>query len=690
MLRGGKFGCSVLLASHIPRSVWDPLHHNPNWTDSYGTEIASRRQWPAKKWSVGLEPRTPSEWLQFSKRNLAYAYNGAMRACQTFPEMLVLYREMKQREVKVDVDTMNLLLTRGVRHGSIAVDDLFLLFEELVQLGARPDMAAVETLQTILEFSAGMSVAWKEIRRREIVEWYNVLALEVLERFKPSASPNHAILPPCDPLLVQQISRIRRNLESLSASLSPHFWRQYLPLLQSSSLLLQELHFFLWELVRSDHPATTLPPLRMRVPFVGSVMKRPPLPSPNSTSSPVVTDFEDTDVCSVFLAALERVVEADFRVDQAVNPAFSSPLLLRRLFLSLLAMLEVTGVFYTAPLMAQFMDVVKYSQDDATRDGDAIRVLRYSLRGTSASQQADYQRLWRSLHPPADGRVVGRYIASRHPWTMACIYVDPQRPTKQPAPWYPAACTLPQRRAKRQSSGEAQEAEKGEAEAAPPAVASFGPASVEPLRTAEAFDLRWNDVQRLVHATGAIAAPAVLASLPAELAEERAAASMEVFTGEAVFLRVAATGQRYEALDTALATQAQGGAEAPTSLFSTLPFATWRRILSCVVEVHRQMESFINVCQSLPSKVEVEPELECWESLLVCLRCSLDYCAAVQHKRNASTEEERDATDDDEQAVNEESIEALFKEAAALRARLIEESRTRFGGRMKILWLHEL
>lgn len=75
-------------------------------------------------------------------------------------------------------------------------------------------------------------------------------------------------------------------------------------------------------------------------------------------------------------------------------------------------MLTSSGVLYTCDLMAQFMDVIKYSRDEGVsfavnstnrnigaglsscnRDNDAIRVLRYCLRGSSAVNDDAYRAL---------------------------------------------------------------------------------------------------------------------------------------------------------------------------------------------------------------------------------------------------------------------------------------------------------
>lgn len=727
MFRRGALGTSkaLLLAAHIPRSVWDPAHYNENWTDSYATDIADRRQWPSKKWSVGLEPRTPSDWLQHSKRNLAYGYNGAMRACSTFPEMVELYKEMKQREVKVDVDTMNILLTRGARYEALQVDDLFLLFDEMVGLGARPDVAAIETLHTVLDHSAGMPVEWREVRRRQLVEWYNCLAVELIERLRPSTG--HQLSPLADTLLSHQMNRLRDNLRQLQASLSPHVYRQYFHVIQSSFVLMKEVQNFLWEFVQPNHPATTIPNLG-RFPAVGLVMKRPPLPgsarmninnnnnnsrihgnhgvssssSSNSSGDLIplpasrsafvsqfqkhgmdklkITDFEDSDVCAVLLAAVERTVEAGFPADP-VTPNT------RRLFLMLLSTIRCTGVLYTADLMAQLMDIVKYAEDDLTRDTDAQRVLQSALRGSgSGAQDEGYRRLWKSIQPVADGRVVGRYIAARHPWTMNVIHFNEQQQFRGT---YPSAQSLDTASATDTLS----ESEGGDV--VHPVATAAGQVHLERRRTAEAFTLRWSDVQALIKATRVLPTPAENPT-PAQLS-----AAMEVFTGQMVFLRTAATGHRYETLEEALATQAAGGevmdttgaesnesggtSAATAALVPDLPLGVWQRILAALRETHASMEAFMAQYSDKDPELasSAEPEFECWEAMLIVLRSIMDYCASARLRANSGAAA-------GQSSYHPEVMDALFTEAAELRSRLVEESLTRFSGRMRVLWLHEV
>ncbi|KAG5482824.1 hypothetical protein LSCM1_06855 [Leishmania martiniquensis] len=674
--------CVLPLAPSIPRSVWDPAYHNENWVDSYSTSIADRRHWPAKKWSVGLEPRTPRDWLRFSCRNLAYAYNGALRACSTFPEMLAYYKEMKQRGVKVDVDTLNALLSRAARYEHILVDDVFLLFDELTALGARPDIASVETLHTVLEHAAHQPPEWREARRRQLVELYQYLALEEIERL----APHHV-----DALLSAQIARLRGNLKQLNASLSPSVYRRYFAVIDLAETLIREVHHFLWEFVDADHAAMDVPSLQLRIPFVASVLKRPP-----ATAGPAhlkATDFEDTDVCSVLLAAVERCVDGDFHDSRPVSE--------RRMCLALLTVLTSSGVLCSADLVAQMMDVVKYSRDDRARDRDAQRLMRYALRGSSAANDAKYRELWRAVAPPVDARVVGRYLASRDPWSPVHICYDQSFRLRSFA-------TL-QRSGRREGSSAAAAPAAAVVEAE---ISSADSAAVEPAealegvkaglppsvvaKTAEALRQRWDDVRKLIDITGVLR---VAEGVTDAIAQQ----AMEVFTGAAVFLRGVATGCRYGELADALAIQAVGDGQqerngAPRSMpregatttadavcsksntgaelyASDLDFDVWQQLLQCVQQLRQDMEQFIARQYEAHGR-QLEPEFECWEAMLVVLRCILDFCLVHMQQYG--------------RAAGGGTAESLFQQSAQLRMQLVEESRTRFNGRMRILWLQEV
>ncbi|KPA73330.1 putative mitochondrial hypothetical protein [Leptomonas pyrrhocoris] len=696
-----------VLAVGIPRSAWDPAHHHENWVDSYSTSIADRRHWPAKKWSIGLEPRTPREWLRYSYRNLAYAYNGALRACTTFPEMLVYYKEMKQRGVKVDVDTLNVLLSRAARYEHIHIDDVFLLFDELTALGARPDVASVETLHTVLEHAAHQPPEWREARRRQLVELYQYLALEEIERL----APHHA-----DALLAVQIARLRGNLKQLRASLSPAVYRRYFAIVDCGETLIQEVHNFLWEYVGSDHAALDVPSLRLRIPFVASVMKRPAATADPATVKS--TDFEDADVCSVLLAAVERCVDGDFHDRRPVSE--------RRMYLALLTMLTSSGVLYSADLMAQLMDIVKYTRDERARDRDAQRLLRYALRGSSAANDVAHRELWKAVAPPVDARVVGRYLASRDPWSPLHICYDRSLqfgafpvllPSAQSSVASPAATAssdaeVPSSHAAQPSTAGAAVEEGAEGVSAdllpsttPEPVAEGGarPSSegntgeeksssssssnaVTP-RTAEALQQRWHDVQRLIDVTGVLkrlqqpqqhSSGSNCSHAPTQADAQNA---MEVFTGCAVFLRGIASNERYGSVEEAMSIQAVGEASGHVAGGASVPYAAvldfdvWHRLLQCVQQLRHDTEKFIAQQYELHGW-QVEPEFECWEAMLVVLRCVLDFC--VVHTQQYG------------RAAGGGMAETLFQESAQLRAELVEESRARFNGRMRILWLQEV
>ncbi|KPI84863.1 hypothetical protein ABL78_6091 [Leptomonas seymouri] len=679
----------LVFAVGIPRSAWDPAHHNDNWVDSYATSIADRRHWPAKKWAIGLEPRTPREWLRFSYRNLAYAYNGALRACATFPEMLVYYKEMKQRGVKVDVDTLNVLLSRAARYEHIQIDDVFLLFDELTALGARPDIASVETLHTVLEHAAHRPPEWREARRRQLVELYQHLAVEEVERL----APHHT-----DALLAAQIARLRGNLKQLHASLSPSVYRRYFAVVDCGETLIQEVHNFLWEYVSSDHAALDVPSLRLRIPFVASVMKRPAATADPATV--LYTDFEDADVCSVLLAAVERCVDGDFHDRRPVSE--------RRMYLAILTMVTSSGVLYSSDLVAQLMDIVKYSRDERSRDRDAQRLLRYALRGSSAANDSAYRELWKAVAPPVDARVVGRYLASRDPWSPLRICYDRSfnfrafpalqlsAKSSEAAPVPMAGETAedaegvsadlrPSTQPETIQTGvEHSEGKKGEQQ-------SLSSNTVVP-RTAEALLQRWNDVQRLIEATGVLKRlQQQRKSSNGSEAQMHADAqnAMEVFTGCAVFLRGIASGERYGPLEDAMSTQAVGEGSrqvvgeaaspsspaSPALYASDLDFDVWHRLFQCVQQLRQEMEKFM-AQQHETHGWQVEPEFECWEAMLVVLRCVLDFC--VVHTQQYG------------RAAGGGMAETLFQESAQLRAELVEESRTRFNGRMRILWLQEV
>jgi hypothetical protein len=610
-----------LLATSIPRHVWDPSRHNPNWADSYSTEIADRRQWPAKKWSIGLEPQTPAEWQQYSLRNLSYAYNAALRACSTFPEMIGYYQEMKQRGVKVDLDTLNTLLTRAARYEKIQVDDVFRLYDEMVELGAKPDMATAETLHTVWEYSINTATAeWREVRRRHLIRIYNALA-EADVLLYGEKDLQH--------MLAAQIGRYRQNLKSLNASLSPALYKKYIARIDSFELLLNEVNNFLWEFVNPENAFKEDTTLKIKIPVLHNAMKRPAL---SAGAEVHASQFEDADVCSVVLSAVERVVDRPM-VD------LMSPQRQRFACLALQSLVGTSGVFLTADLVAQMMDVAKYSTLDDSRERDAMRLLSNALRATTFKANGNVRDAWIASAKPCDARVVGRYIAAREPWSGTQF--APQGTT---FPLFAAGST-------------ATVALEGSAETSGESavVESTKQTQTQLLRTAAEVELRWQNVWTLVERTEALTDP-----------NQAAVNKLEVFTGLASFLRHMFCGARLnERTD---ATVAQSFAPGMTA-------EVCEKVFQCLTELRRQLDLFLS---EQPVELQLAPELECWESMLVVLRGMMDfYVLSKRSQRNAQV------------AASSQESESFFVSVAELRTQLVEESRTRFDGRFRLLWLQE-
>jgi hypothetical protein len=609
-----------LLATSVPRHVWDPSRHNPNWADSYSTDIADRRHWPAKKWSIGLEPKTPDDWQNFSLRNLSYAYNAALRACSTFPEMIKYYQEMKQRGVKVDLDTLNTLLTRAARYEKIQVEDVFRLYDEMIALGAKPDLATAETLHTVWEFSINSASAeWREVRRRHLIRIYNALAeADILQYGEKDLSH----------LLAAQINRYRQNLKSLDASLSPSIYKKYMAIINSFDVLLHEVNQFLWEFVKPDHPAKEDPTLKLSIPVLFDVMKRPVLDAPIAGLSQA--QFEDTDVCSVILAAVERVVDRPMM-------DLNTPDRRRFAFLALQSLAGTAGVFLTADLVAQLMDVAKYSVLDNSRDRDAMRILANALRATSFKSSTNARQVWLSLGKPCDARVVGRYIAARDPWS-----------TTQFAP---QGVTFSLFAAGNTATVPLASEEGAPSETAVVPTEDPSTPKVQLLRTGSEVELRWQNLWTLIERTDALTD-----------AQQAATNKLEVFTGLASFLRHMFTGARlHENMEGPLPSFAAG-----------MTIDVCEKVFQCCQELRRQLDTFC-------SENDVAPELECWESMLVVLRGMMDFYVLQKRNRNVAAVA----------AASTQETEEFFVSVAELRSQLVDESRTRFDGKFRFLWLQE-
>ena len=224
------------MAALIPREAWDPAHHNPKWVDSYADPVASRREWPGRQWIVGLNPKTPKEFLSHSMRNLAYEYNASLRACSSFPEMLSFYKEMMVRGVKMDVDTMYVILSRAARFPGITPEQIFSLWDEMLMHGARPDFATTEVLQTVitvLEDEHGMK-PFHTLRKRQLIDTYSILCCKEMHRL---GSRGHYSL-------MQQIfHRCRDNVAALQSMLSFDCYSIYISYIIKDSGRLDTLSF---------------------------------------------------------------------------------------------------------------------------------------------------------------------------------------------------------------------------------------------------------------------------------------------------------------------------------------------------------------------------------------------------------------------------------------------------------------
>jgi hypothetical protein len=384
---------------------------------------------------------------------------------------------------------------------------------------------------------------------------------------------------------------------------------------------------FLWEFVSPNHEAKDDTNLQMRIPVIASVLKRPETAAGGAT----IKEFEDADVCSVLLSALERVV------DHPLNIKTSSQR--RAVMLSLQSIISTSGVFVTSDLMAQFMDMAKYSPLDDSRDRDATRLLSTAIRGSNSRTDEQSRKLWARIANPCDARVIGRYIAARDPWSTTRFC--PQGITFSSFTAGDVATV----------AAEADVVVEG----VPPANASqtsditTTQQSHHVVRTASQVSQRWSDLNTLIDRTQALST--------ANSAQHR----VEVFTGLAIFLRHLFTGYRLNDEGTELIHSA--------SYAPGMTLEVCEEVIALVKSVKRDLDTF---CDS----AKVEPELECWESLLVVLRSAMDFL--VLQKRSRNTAQDKG-----------EKAEEFFVSVSEFRSQMLEESRTRFNGRFALLWLHE-
>lgn len=679
-----------ILATAVPRHVWDPTHHNQRWVDSYAKPISDRRVWPSKVYSIGLEPQTPSDWLHFSLRNLAYAYNAALRECATFGRMVPLYQEMKRRGVKMDTDTMFIMLSRAARQDSMDPADVCSLFEEMKVLGAKPDLAVAEVLHTLLDHSLGCPAAWQMAQRSRLAEVYISLLEDDITTL--GAKGGH------DKLLLTQFQRYRVNVASLSQ------WKPCKNVTEAHNSDLAS------PLASSNSPSTTattsasatlsactvMTTAALRIPVdcyvrlihqlqdvvdiaaamvhyltdaVQSAVRRGLL-SPDKAAQVVAkvgpiaipsfglaaqrqshdmgspTDFaDDQDANRLFVAALERTVDLDL------------PPMQERQAAQLISQISwQSGTLTTSDYQAQLFDIIKFHgrtipdtvpnakapvMSVQEKDLFAMNMWGRAVRGGVRT----VPRPWiiRSLH--LDARVVGRYVASRDPWSPSRIeLVSAAAAVQKPSP-------------------------DGSGGKAAPSRPSFPPFDERHGRDAAGVDERWNDVTQFVRGrltAIARAGPTTSSGVSKDdLSHFTVAGADEVFTGLALYLRGLVDG-------------------APNSV----PVAA--AVFDKVQRLRNDLDGCVSSSQGAVAAGQLaaplEPELECWEAMLVTLRHIMDV-TTLQRGGLASGDAAGAAGGTEE---GRKQTESLFRDAANLRAQLVDESRTRFNGKFKVLWLQEI
>jgi hypothetical protein len=636
---------TIALASTVPRHVWDPKQHDPKWVDSFAKPIADRRVWPAKQYSIGIEPQTPADWLMFSKRNLAYGYNAAMRACATFPEMIPYYQEMKRRGVLLDIDTMFVMLSRAARYDKIHAPDVFKLYDEMTLLGAKTDIAVAEVLQTLWEHSAAEDAAWREARRRQLIEVYQRLAMEDVRGY---GAQGH------DKLMLQQVARYRQNLKSLGGRLHYDVWAVVVGNIRDPFDFGVELTNMLWDRC-PDGTSFESPSPAYDIPLVEAVLRRATDGADDvqrwaaagdvhaASADDPVAHFEDVRINEVFTAAVSRIVDepleypgntTDFKfICNIVNLAYRA------------------GVLLSADLMAQLMDVVKFNAELPLkyRERDAMKYVGYANR--AAMRKTAELPLWYKHAHPLDARVVGRYLAARDPWSASVFNVGPGK--------FGTFDADPTKTVKADGDAAA-----GDEDA---------PTVTRVIRSAKAVKVRWADVKRTIASAKAprrggrgADGGAQLTADQSRLAVYQQPHGVELFTGQAVFLRnmYAAEGRNFEVCG-AIFDLVRGLKNDIDAFFGGLADAA----------AAGDAPADADADAAAADVLAAGPETECWEALVLTLRAMLDYLADEAAK--ASTQN------------RQADVRRLFEEVQRLRAATVDESRERFGGKFAMLWLQE-
>jgi len=399
---------SLARAVAIPREAWDPTHHSPTWIDSYAEAVPARRDWPVRKWLVGLMPKTQKEYLGYSIRNSAYEYNAAMRACSTFPEMIPYYKEMFVRGVRMDVDTMYVVLSRAARFEGVTAQQVFELYDEMQQQGARPDIAVAEVLHTVWDLTPPIPddaehENFRETRRQQLCTIYNELCGVEVHRLGGKK---------LFPLMQQTFQKFRANLRTLKMTISLENYAAYVSYLEkvqsqndaeisAETGALQAVHALgsvqgavlalrddIWDIYGEGLEVTNVENK------LSKYFKTLPEVFERARRGPLVGSLED-GVAAVYLAALNRVLML-----KGSGSAEDTPVAIW-VINSLFGHARVDLKGSSPELNALFMDVGKYF-------------------GRSSFARQNLRLSW-GRH---DMRLVSRYICSLDPWEQLGFHYE--------------------------------------------------------------------------------------------------------------------------------------------------------------------------------------------------------------------------------------------------------------------------
>ena len=470
-----------------------------------------------------------------------------MRAIATFSDIVPLYLEMKERGVQMDTDTMFIMISRAARHSEVTAHELFLLYGEMKELGARPDLVIVELMHTSLDHAVHHTTPeWQQMQKRKLALEYLALLEDEVDRLSSSN---------LGALLQAQFLRYRSNIKKLGYRTPTKFWVACMSRLHHFNDLLECFVGYLWDWVEPHNTqplsmaqvsAELSPNYRLPVPRLHFLLHRldgthplnkQELSASEKVQNTVLTDIhnkllehpvhyaiyneesscqslegdaevnvpvelhsllnavqiankkwskkifqKDEEINAFFLACLERVImtplsNRDNTADDARHTAILEPNLQIRL---LYAVFCKAGVYINANTLAQLMDCAKFLLEDvhahynqtlnSTSAGElhhnvivhynyklntdyydniveltpefrakyvkeqeqlSLRLLKHSIKGTalkadpySVVWKLDYKDQIGFSHLLLDGRIIGRYIAARDPFSEVGFAVN--------------------------------------------------------------------------------------------------------------------------------------------------------------------------------------------------------------------------------------------------------------------------